>query len=41
MWIVYKKNKSPRQGFEVPTENEAIEYCVENPEYVYIWFGRR
>lgn len=37
MWIVYNKEDSPEHGFEVPTEQEAIEYCNENKGYKYIW----
>lgn len=33
MWIVYSKTES----FEVPTENEAAEYCKENEDYKYVW----
>lgn len=35
MWFVY--NASTNDGFEVPTELEAVEYCRENPGYSYIW----
>ena len=41
MWIVYNRQDSPRHGWEVPTEAEAIEMCKENPELRYCWFGKR
>jgi len=33
MWIVY----SGREAFEVPTEDEAIEYCNDNNGFQYRW----
>lgn len=35
MWVVYNKQDSWQCGFEVPTEQEAYEYCKENAEYTY------
>lgn len=35
MWVVYNKQDSWQCGFEVPTEQEAYEYCKENTEYTY------
>lgn len=35
MWIVYSNSIS----FEVPTEDEAIEYCDENTGFQYMWKG--
>lgn len=38
MWIVYRTNIY--YGFEVPTENGAVEYCKENKGYKYIYARR-
>lgn len=39
MWIVYFHEDDWRQGFEVPTEREAVEYCEENEGYRYVYIG--
>lgn len=41
MWIVYHRSDSPDVGWEMPTENEAKEYCEEHPECRYIWVDVR
>lgn len=41
MWIVYNRQDSWECGFEVHTENEAIEFCSENEEYTYKYVDRR
>ena len=41
MWVVYYKEDSPYVGWEVSTEEEAIEECREdeNLRYCYVDYG--
>lgn len=40
MWIVYQIGTSfLHTGFEVPTEDEAKEYCDEDQKYTYMYLN--